>query len=282
MPLPVFSITFAQSHVEIGYDSDKALDFLTLLFGTVSPGSGDIAGSHRFTLHLDAADTYLLYDGETRLFSGELNVRFAAHLYDIIIFHLLNGARNGIALHTGAVVCNDKTILLPGLSGAGKSTLTAWLVSRGCSYLTDELIFLGLDDLSTIEYFRRPICLKPGSLHLLDELLHEPGSRGLLIDEHGAVVPHRLINQADSASVTAPTIVILPEYRPDAESMLEPLSTARLSTLLMGCHVNARNLIDHGFKQILEIARSTTAHRLRYSTLDDVEQFIEPILDDDG
>jgi len=282
MPLPVFSITFAQSHVEIGYDSDAALAYLTLLFGGFSPGDVDLSSSHRFSLLLDTADNYLLYDEKTQLFNGELNVRFAAHLYDIIIFHLLNGAKNGIALHTGAVVRNDKTILLPGLSGAGKSTLTAWLVSRGCSYLTDELVFLGIDDPGSIEYFRRPICLKPGSLHLLDEFLHEPGSSDLLIDEHGAIVPHRLISKAEPASAAAPDIVILPEYRSDAKPMLEPISTARLATLLMGCHVNARNLVDHGFKQILEIARTATAHRLRYCTLDNVEQFIEPILDDDG
>ncbi|MEJ2058719.1 MAG: hypothetical protein P8X39_12880, partial [Desulfofustis sp.] len=75
---------------------------------------------------------------------------------------------------------------------------------------------------------------------------------------------------------------ILPEYRPNAAPMLEPISTARLSTLLMGCHVNARNLVDHGFKQVIKLARTTTAHRLRYSSLDNAETFIDPILHDQG
>jgi len=275
-----FSLSFAQSGVDIHYDSEEALGFLSLLFADLSTGE-IMDDRHRFSLRLDEDhNQYQLHDEETLLFKGRLDVRFAAHLYDTVIFHLLNGARNGIALHTGAVVRNGKTILLPGLSGAGKSTLTAWLASRDCAYLTDELIFLSIDEPFRIEYFKRPLCLKPGSLHLLDELLQTPRSDELLIDQYGAVIPHRLISTSEAVSDAPPSIVILPDYRPETGTMLEPISTARLSTLLMGCHVNARNLVDHGFKEILEIARTTTAHRLRYHSLHNVDQIIDSILHD--
>jgi len=46
----------------------------------------------------------------------------------------------------------------------------------------------------------------------------------------------------------------------------------------MGCHVNARNLVDHGFKKILDIARSTPAYRLRYGSFQDAEDFLNKIL----
>lgn len=279
MSLPLFSVTFARSSVDIDCDSGEAFDFLTLLLGEVSTIENSGSPPHRLSLLMDSDRShYLLYSDQTLLLRGQLDVRFAAHLYDTVIFHLLNESRNGVALHAGAVVCGDKTVLLPGLSGAGKSTVTAWLISRGCTYLTDELIFLGIDDDDSIEYFKRPLCLKPGSLHLIDELLHDPLSTDLLLDDHGAVIPHRLINETNSVPKSHPACVILPEYRTDADPMLETISTARLATILMGCHVNARNLVDHGFKQILELARAATAHRLRYSSLKSAEPFMDTIL----
>ena len=281
MSSATFSVAFAHSEVDICYDSEEALDFLSLLFGDVSTGEIRARQPQRFSLRLDEdGHNYQLYDEDTLIFTGGLDVRFAAHLYDTVIFHLLNGARDGIALHTGAVVCNGKTILLPGLSGAGKSTLTAWLVSRDCTYLTDELIFLSMASPCSLAYYTRPLCLKPGSLHLLDELLHAPHTSELLIDKYGAVIPHRLINTSEPMSSAPLTAVILPEYRPDTDPLLEPISTARLATLLMGCHVNARNLVDHGFKEILEIARTTTAHRLRYGSLRNAGQLVDSILYD--
>jgi hypothetical protein len=60
---------------------------------------------------------------------------------------------------------------------------------------------------------------------------------------------------------------------------VETVSTARLATLLMGCHANARNLADHGFKQILEIARRVRAYRITYDNLQDAEMLIDQFLD---
>lgn len=273
------TVSFAGSSVAIGYHSAEAEAFLSLLFPDIT---GKPDGQNRpqqlSLLENNGRDGYRLSSGERLLHHGPLGVRFAAYLYDTVIFHLLNRASTGIALHAGAVACGDKTILLPGQSGAGKSTLTAWLVSRGCSYLTDELIFIASDDANGIAYFNRPVCLKPTSVPLIAPLLTHRQQTGILLDRHGAVIPHRFLRQSSSPAEPSTSLIILPSYQPNLESELESVSKARLGPILMGCHVNARNLADHGFRKLLSLAGTTPAYRLRYASLQDAETQIGGLL----
>ena len=175
-------------------------------------------------------------------------------------------------------VYEGELLIIMGLSGSGKSTLTAWLASQNCSYLTDELIFISLYDPRIIEYFSRPLCLKPGSLHLMENMLGTRQTDDILLDGHGAVMPHRLLASDFKVPLSPPSMIILPDYRPDSTAALESLSRAQLATQLMGCHVNARNLADHGFKQVFDIARSTPAYRLTYNNLQDAEHLLNEFL----
>ncbi len=49
-------------------------------------------------------------------------------------------------------------------------------------------------------------------------------------------------------------------------------------TMLFRWRLNARNLADHGFKQIIELARATTACRSSCGSLQHAEQFFDTIL----
>lgn len=274
-----FTVAFAGSTVTLLYDTREVQEFLSLLFMDVTHQTSDQAYQYPLTLrYIEERQEYQLYDGDALLSSGSRGVKFAAQIYDTVIFRLLNRASAGIALHAGGVICNDRVILLPGQSGSGKSTLTFWLTSQNCSYLTDELIFIPLDDPGKIEYFSRPLCLKPGSVHILKELLATEYLEDVLIDSHGAVIPHRYLNVEFREPQSPPSMIVLPSYQPNSKPQLEPISKARLCTLLMGCHVNARNLADHGFNQVLDVARSTPAYRLSYTTLHDAEYLMNNCL----
>ena len=275
----LITIAFAGSTVTFLHDTGDAKEFLSLLFRDVGNRTSDQEHQPQLFLRCaEAPDRYRLFERDSLLYSGTLGVKMAAHIFDTVIFHLLNRASAGIAVHAGGVICNDRVILLPGQSGSGKSTLTFWLSSQECSYLTDELIFISLDNPGKVEYFSRPLCLKPGSVHILKELLAEEQSEHVLMDRHGAVIPHRLLNREFKEPQSPPSMIILPSYQPDSPPQMEPISKARLCTLLMGCHVNARNLVDHGFKQVLDIARSTPAYRLSYTTLQDAEYLMSHYL----
>ena len=273
-----FSVAFAGSTLTIHHDTEEALSFLTLLFKDVTSQISR-GNHHRLSLlHDRNQKEYQLYDADTLICRGRLGVKLAAQLYDTVIFHLLNRAGDGVALHAGGVIWNDRVVLFPGQSGSGKSTLTFWLTSRGCSYLTDELIFIPAYTDHKIEYFSRPLCLKPGSTHLLDTLPATELSREFLWDTHGAVIPHRLLKTNFIPTPAAPSLIILPNYCPDSETTCETVSRARLATQLMGCHVNARNLANHGFSQVLDIARATPAYQLSFSDLEEAEYLLNKLL----
>ena len=273
------TVAFGGLTVTISFETPEAQDHLSLLFKDVSTEQrGEPDHSHLSLLFDENSKKYHLLDGTKPLYHGPLGVKLAAYLYDAVIFHLLNKAETGIGLHAGAITCNAKTILLPGQSGAGKSTLIAWLISRQFCYLTDELIFLSMDTPGDVEYFRRPLCLKAGSSELIKDLLSPEDKEEILADSDGAVIPHRLLNPVSEPSPQSPSLVVLPEYSPEAGPELEPISKARLATLLMGCHANARNLADHGFKKIIDIAGSTTAYRLRYDRLEAAEDLLKRLV----
>lgn len=275
----LFTVAFAGSTVTLLYDTAEALEFLSLLFLDVAQPTSEHETQPQLSLLCDKNQNgYQLHDGNTLRYRGRLGVKCAACTYDTVIFHLLNRARDGIALHAGGVISNDRVIILPGPSGSGKSTLTVWLASKNCSYLTDELIFISLFDPRIIEYFSRPLCLKPGSLHLLENMLGTKQTDDILLDGHGAVMPHRLLASDFKEPLSPPSMIILPDYRPGSTAALESVSRARLATQLMGCHVNARNLADHGFKQVFDIARSTPAYRLTYNNLQDAENLLNEFL----
>jgi len=276
--MSLFSISFADATVGITGADDRALEFLSFLFSDI-PGIGDddeIAYTLSLTYDPDT-NTHRFSDGSRTIHRGELNAGFAAHVYDHVIYHLLDHADNGIALHAGAVAANGRVIILPGISGAGKSSLTAWLTSRGCSYQSDELIYISATAADMVFYFSRPICLKAGSVPLLAELTGSVAPQPVLIDNFGAVVPHRLVNPEFFAVQNAPDIILFPDFQPTAEPRLEPIGAARATTMLMGCLVNARNLEQHGFRQIIRLAESTTAFRLSYRSFEDAATCLSPL-----
>ena len=281
--MSIFTIEFAGSTVSIGCRKKEALDFLSFLFADVA--SVQATNGKQYILNLEyneEQNAYVFSDAHKLLHRGQLGVGFAAVLYDSIIFHLINTTANGVALHSGAVAMDDRVLLLPGQSGAGKSTLTGWLLTRGYSYLTDELIFIPQEKVGQIEYLTRPLCLKPGSVPILKKFVDDERSIELLQDIHGAIMPHRMLNPQFKALSSSPSLIIIPDYQGCSSLEIEKISKAHLCSLLMGCHVNARNLENHGFDQILEIARSTPAYRVRYGDFQGIDSALDNLFDEMG
>ena len=266
-------LSFAGRSVAISRDDEAAGGFLDLLFADLSTAAeAEPAGALR--LLRAEGDSYRLGDGDTLLHSGPLDVTMAAQLFDAVIFRLLAGQDGGLALHAGAVVRDGRVLLLPGQSGSGKSTLTAWLTSRGCGYLTDELVLVPAEgELQTLAC-TRPLCLKHGAAPIARDLL-PPGQSVALEDDQGLILPHRTLNPAFSPTTQAPALILFPTYRPGAPLEGEPLSGARASALLMTCNVNGRNLVGHGFPLVARIARTVPAVRLVYGSFQGLDELLD-------
>jgi hypothetical protein len=279
----IYAVDFAGLSVPIRCDNREALAFLEFLFGDLhgsprAPSLGIPLGTSLHTedtaatliISLTEGEEYTLADSSGPLFTGSLNVQFTAVLFDQVIFHLLNHMEDGVALHSGAVVYQDKTILLPGQSGSGKSTVSAWLTSNHsscrCSYLTDELVVLPENDLGSVVPFPRPLCIKAGASATIRAIIPKNGEEQILADKQGDVVPHRLLNPDFPFLVPPVSLILFPTYQAGSSLQIEKISPARTSALLMTCDVNARNLADHGFRQLVQLARSTPAYRITYSS----------------
>ena len=269
-------LSFAGRSVAISWDDEAAGGFLDLLFADLSTAAeAEPAGALR--LLRAEGDSYRLGDGDTLLHSGLLDVTMAAQLFDAVIFRLLAGPDGGLALHAGAVVRDGRVLLLPGQSGSGKSTLTAWLTSRGCGYLTDELVLLpARSELQTLAC-TRPLCIKHGAAPIVKGLL-PPGQEAALEDDQGLILPHRHLNPVFAPTTRPPGLLLFPVYRPGAPLAGERLSGARASALLMTCNVNGRNLDGHGFPLVARIARTVPAVRLLYSSFHGLGELLDQLL----
>jgi hypothetical protein len=267
-----YPVYFGDTVVSISYDNPIALSYLTLLFGDVSgPAPESRAGGVMIELRRETEEEYVIDTGKA-LYRGPLGVSCAAILYDLVILHLLFNASGGLALHAGAVTCRDKLLLLPGQSGSGKSSLTAWLASRGCTYLTDELLLLPSQPDHRVEYFTRPVCLKPDVLPAVKRHFNPSLLEGMLQDSNGAIIPHRSLSPAPADDGPSWRMILLPAYRQGASFSIEQLPAAQVTMILMNCLANGRNLEDHGFGSIVRLARTMSAYRLTYGSFIDLEE----------
>jgi len=283
-----YRISFAGADVAVQAQDQSSSELLVLLFhGLLTPESA-VAAPRLSLAFAEGSDTFSVFEDAVSIFEGQSKVQCAAILYDRVIFHLLDETGGGAALHCGSVIGEDRLILIPGQSGAGKSTLVWWLTNCGYRYLTDELIFIDEQAAKPIEFFTRPVCLKSGALPLIEACATNVW-QDMLRDRHGALLTPQLAGEtddnmdrktkADRGSVPPhPALVLLPQYQAGSPLEIERISTARLVGLLMQCHANARNLEDHGFRQIVGLARTTPAYLLRYDSFAGLAEAIDRTL----
>jgi hypothetical protein len=70
--------------------------------------------------------------------------------------------------------------------------------------------------------------------------------------------------------------IVFLSYRHRAPLTVEPLAKAEAALELMGCLINARNLPDQGFREVVRLARRVPASRLTYGALGQLEGLFEP------
>ncbi|MFN8459219.1 MAG: hypothetical protein U0401_31980 [Anaerolineae bacterium] len=97
--------------------------------------------------------------GETLLYRGDYPAVAAELLLGDSCHHLADRSQGGLLLHAASLTWQDRGLLLPGTSGAGKTALTAWLLSQGFGYLTDELVFVPWGQ-NSVRALTRPLNLK--------------------------------------------------------------------------------------------------------------------------
>ena len=273
--MPRREVHFAGSALAIEYQGERAAHIVDYLYRDM-PESGQAAP--HITCRLQEAEQEgnfeLYFDGDLER-SNQPEEEIAAYLLDRTCFHLADRSQGGLVLHAAGLAWRGRGLLLPGVSGNGKSTLSAWLVSRGFDYLTDELVFIP-EDTAQFHGLTRPLNLKNTARELLKEILAYQEKPDDIVSSRGReITPPRVLNGGDVLSAAQLRLIVFPRFQQEGELQLTPLSKARAGLGLMECLINARNLTEHGFPHVTRLARATPAYELVYGGFDQIEGVIE-------
>jgi len=271
--MPKRLLTFAGSAVLIEYEGTQPEKIVEFLYGDIA-GDDDIAPHLTFCLVENAAGQLCLTQDDDLLYEGDSPAAAADLLLGKSCYHLADRSRGGLLFHAGGLCRQGKGLLLPGTMGVGKTTLTAWLLSRGFDYLTDELVFVP-QGAETIRPFPRPLNLKRPARSLFEHQLDFDGQNNQILSAGSTdLIPPTLFSPSTTLGEPQLCLIIFPHYQVDGEFELQQLSKAQVGLELMQCLINARNLPDHGFPEITRLARAVPAYKMTYANFAQIEPHI--------
>lgn len=258
---------FGDQAIELVCNSPEAKELADFLFADL-PGCQRSTDHRQFDLIFSGPLPMIsLWNGDKRLYFGTSRYQLAYILMNEVLYYCIDNNRTQHALHAGAVCKKGRCIILPGRSGIGKSTMTAWLLTTGYQYLSDELVFLS--EAGWLKPFTRPLKLSLNSD--LNQLLGKFSSQSVLHSSDDQVlIPHRLLNQNFTAQEPKLTDIVFPQFAKGAPPVLQKLTAAKSCFLLMQSHVNARNLNGHGISALAAVVKKCNAYRLSYGSFKDL------------
>jgi hypothetical protein len=181
-------------------------------------------------------------------------------------------------IHGAAVALGGRAIGFPGPSGSGKSTLTAWLVSRGYSYLSDDLLAV-LAQSGCVAPWPVPMSLKSGSWPLIESVA--PGlatARSVHLRGQDA----RWLAPPPGAWTEPPSplaALVFPRYTAGASTRLLPLRPLDTLARLVGDRIWIGHPLDaEAVGGLLDWIATTPAFALTYSSLGGAEAEIARLL----
>lgn len=271
-------LTFGRSTIGLEYSAGRPAALVDFLFQKI-PGSKAEKAWTIFRLENQVEkDILRLWRDEKLLIKESSAGIMANHLMSQACFTLAHESRGGLLLHSAAVQAAGKGIILPGETGSGKSTLTAWLISHGYRYLTDELIYIA-NSTNTVNGFARPLSIKsPARPLLLDILKGEKPKSEMLRSEPVDMIAPELFGAEIVEGDSSFGLIIFPQYQPEVKIEMRQLSKAQAAFELMKCLANARNLPQHGMAEVVRLVESTPAYHLVYNNLERAGQLIQEVL----
>lgn len=186
-------------------------------------------------------------------------------------------------LHAGAVVKDNRVLLLPGHSGTGKTTLVLGLLLSGWALLSDEIALIH-PQTGYIRPFPRVLCVKHESLKLfgaLDRLhgLEKPGAV-VRLNEVDCVspVPFPIHPEVDFHNTP---LIIFSHYQVDAQPRLEEISAAHALGRLIRYTLDGHPLTQQGLDSLGGLVEHARCFDLQAGhllpTLDLIfEQWLQP------
>jgi hypothetical protein len=191
----------------------------------------------------------------------------------------IEARRGHLLLHAGGAAAPDgRVIIAHGASGAGKTTLTSALVAQGLAYVTDETVCLDPETL-TIEPFRKPLTVKPGSQEVLAHL-RPPDDEASEGTGNWQLSPDRLGGPELPDTALRPALIVFPDRDPDRGDVeVTPVSPAR-AAFVLGEQSSAMWAIEpRPLATLARLVTSVPAFQVSYAHAFDAAPVITGLLD---
>jgi hypothetical protein len=242
------------------------VDLLLANVGSANQPAWTATASH-WTLRLVGEDTALLqvYAGPTGTPLQLVGDSHAVHVVRQIDYYLADQSKDGLLFHAAALSWHGHGLLLPGASHAGKTTLSAWLLTRGCNYLSDELVYLP-HGLLVMQAFSRPLNMRLTSLAALQAALAIELTELTPSDGVNTLIAPSCLGTAVVLDRASLKLIIFPHYEPAQPLNFTRLTRAETALRLMEGLINGRNLAQHGFPDVARLAREAPAYALSYGS----------------
>jgi hypothetical protein len=173
--------------------------------------------------------------------------------------------------HAAALQRGDRGLLLPADSNRGKSTLAAALGQRGFALLSDEI---GVVDPAKgrLVAFPRALSLRRDAFALLgrSESLGTSFDRGA-----SRMVRAQGLGLRRAERGAEPSLIVFPSFEPGAAIQMRRLETGPAVLSLMQASCSQSRFKEAGLDLVIDLARRTPCHQLRFSNLREAVDRIE-------
>jgi hypothetical protein len=122
------------------------------------------------------------------------------------------------------------------------------------------------------------LSIKRAAAPLFAELVDFRSNGAVLNIPPGFLIQPTLLNAATVRTSPPVTALVFPSYVPHNDFELRPLSKAEAGVRLMACLVNRKNLRDHGFDEVVRLARALPAYAMTYASFEQIDDHIETLL----
>jgi hypothetical protein len=102
--------------------------------------------------------------------------------------------------------------------------------------------------------------------------------RGCLRAGAGWLVPPAVLGSSPADVAGELQCILFPHYNPDGPFELSRLSGASTAVALTRLLINARNLPEHGFPELLRLARGLPAYQLTYGHCDQASEALRALI----
>jgi hypothetical protein len=271
-------VSFAHGAVAIESEGARATNIVEFLFHDAPSDASIVPQVMLRVAEAIRPEKLAVYQDYASRYESDSDADLAEYLLGEVTSKLADKSRGGLVFHAGALAYKGHGILVPGAIGAGKTTMTAWLVTRGLDYLTDEMVWVpeGSDSLHA---FTRPLNVKKPSRTALQGVFDlEKHAARIFSSTSTDLIPPTVLKPDNTLSTPRVSLIVFPNYQPDGEPQIQPLSKAQAGFALLQTLVNARNLPELGFPAAARLAQLAPAYRIRYSHFEQIQEPIERLL----